>query len=173
MLSWWWCYRFRITGQVTTAYLFGYLCKNSKKKDHILFSFRMLMRETLWSKIEMISDGLISRNIFTYHLLFKDRCLILFCILHPWDITFFPTSSPVTENESGHTAAQCMREFMDISAQVIFYPKKRKPLETFLRATSLTYDEHLWFLYQIKDCTYNLKMILFRDTFFIMRRLFF
>ena len=40
----------------------------------------------------------------TYYLLFKDQHLVFPCILHPWDVTFFPTSYLITENEFGHSA---------------------------------------------------------------------
>ena len=54
----------------------------------------------------MISDTLISRNIFhhnyTYHLIFKDQHLIFSASCAP-EMQLFRTSYPIIENEFGHT----------------------------------------------------------------------
>ena len=80
------------------------------KKKLILPSFTSSFlpanaHKTYWSRIKTISDRMISRNVFIIAVPFmsSSKVSIFFYILHPWDVKFFPTSHPVTENEFGHT----------------------------------------------------------------------
>ena len=80
------------------------------KRDYPLFFWNI--HKTLWSRIKMISDTLISRDIFdhnyTYHLIFKNKHLIFSASCTP-EMLLFLTSYPITENEFGHTVADPMR----------------------------------------------------------------
>ena len=71
-------YRSLITDQVTTAYL---LRVAGQKQQNMILSppFRMFTR-SFWSRIKMIPDSLISRNIFTIldHLRLPSSISILF-----------------------------------------------------------------------------------------------
>ena len=61
----------------------------------------------------MVSDSLISRNIFTITIsiisYLKIR-ILLFLHLTPLRRNFFPTSHPITENEFGHTDREDTKE---------------------------------------------------------------
>ena len=71
------------------------------------------VHKALWSKIKMIADSLISRNIFDVNIpiiSYSNINILFFSDLTPLRCNIFPISYPITKNEFGRTAERGLEQ---------------------------------------------------------------